>query len=141
MTAGGGTAGRVFVTRPLPAAWLAPLREAGLAVDVHDAEDPLPPDVLHERAAGAVALWVQLTDVVDAALLDAAGPGLRVVATYSVGTNHIDAAACRERGIVVVHTPDVLTDATADLTLALLLAAARRLPEGQRLVASGAWPG
>ncbi len=133
--------GRVFVTRPLPAAWLAPLRDAGLAVDVHDVDDPLPTPALHARAAGAAALWVQLTDVVDAALLDAAGPGLRVVATYSVGTNHIDAAACAARGVAVVHTPDVLTDATADLTLALLLAAARRLPEGQRLVESGSWRG
>jgi len=138
---GDGSAGRVFVTRPLPAAWLAPLREAGLTVDVHEADDPLPTAALHARVAGAAALWVQLTDRVDAALLDAAGPGLRAVATYSVGTNHIDAAACRERGVVVVHTPDVLTDATADLTLALLLAAARRLPEGQRLVESGGWHG
>ena len=136
-----GSAGRVFVTRPLPAAWLAPLREAGLTVDVHEAEEPLPTAALHARVAGAAALWVQLTDRVDAALLDAAGRALRVVATYSVGTNHIDAAACKERGVVVVHTPDVLTDATADLTLALLLAAARRLPEGQRLVASGGWRG
>jgi glyoxylate reductase len=141
MTGAGSATGRVFVTRPLPAAWLAPLREAGLTVDVHEAEDPLPTAELHARVAGAAALWVQLTDRVDAALLDAAGPALRVVATYSVGTNHIDAPACRERGVVVVHTPDVLTDATADLTLALLLAAARRLPEGQRLVASGAWRG
>jgi glyoxylate reductase len=136
-----GVTGRVFVTRPLPAAWLAPLRDAGLAVDAHDAEDALPTDALHARAAGASALWVQLTDVVDAALLDAAGPGLRVVATYSVGTNHIDAAACAARGVAVVHTPDVLTDATADLTMALLLAAARRLPEGQRLVEGGGWRG
>lgn len=141
MTGGDGAGGRVFLTRPLPAAWLAPLRAAGLTVDVHEAEDTLPTAELHARVAGAAALWVQLTDRVDAALLDAAGPGLRVVATYSVGTNHIDAAACQARGIVVVHTPDVLTDATADLTLALLLAAARRLPEGQRLVASGAWRG
>ena len=135
------SAGRVFVTRPLPAAWLEPLREAGLTVDVHAAEEPLATAALHARVAGAAALWVQLTDRVDAALLDAAGPGLRAVATYSVGTNHIDASACKERGVVVVHTPDVLTDATADLTLALLLAAARRLPEGQRLVASGGWRG
>jgi len=141
VSGGAPSAGRVFVTRPLPPAWLAPLRDAGLTVDVHDAEAPLPTAALHTRAAGAAGLWMQLTDRVDAALLDAAGPALRVVATYSVGTNHIDAAACRERGVVVVHTPDVLTDATADLTMALLLAAARRLPEGQRLVASGGWRG
>ena len=135
------TAARVFVTRRLPDAWRAPLAEAGLAVDAAGADDPLTPAELRTRAAGAAALWVQLNDAVDAALLDAAGPGLRVVATYSVGTNHIDLAACRERGVVVVHTPDVLTDATADLAMALLLAAARRLPEGQRLVESGGWTG
>lgn len=136
-----GVAGRVFVTRPLPAAWLAPLRDAGLTVDAHEADEALPTQALHARVTGAAALWVQLTDIVDAALLDAAGAGLRVVATYSVGTNHIDAVACAARGVAVVHTPDVLTDATADLTLALLLAAARRLPEGQRLVESGGWRG
>jgi len=141
MSGSDAVAGRVFVTRPLPAPWLVPLRDAGLTVDAHDADDPLPTPALHARAAGAAALWVQLTDVVDAALLDAVGPGLRVVATYSVGTNHIDAAACAARGVAVVHTPDVLTDATADLTLALLLAAARRLPEGQRLVETGGWRG
>jgi glyoxylate reductase len=141
MTGADVAAGRVFVTRPLPRAWLAPLSDAGLTVDVHDGDDPLPTAALHARVAGAVALWVQLTDQVDASLLDAAGPELKVVATYSVGTNHVDAAACRERGVAVVHTPDVLTDATADLTLALLLAAARRLPEGQRLVESGDWRG
>ena len=135
------TAARVFVTRRLPDAWRAPLAEAGLDVDAAGADDPLTPAELRARAAGAAALWVQLNDTVDAALLDAAGPGLRVVATYSVGTNHIDLAACRERGVVVVHTPDVLTDATADLAMALLLAAARRLPEGQRLVESGGWTG
>jgi glyoxylate reductase len=63
------------------------------------------------------------------------------VATYSVGVDHIDLDACRARGVVVAHTPDVLTDATADLTLALLLAVARRLPEGERLVRAGAWTG
>ena len=135
------TGARVFVTRRLPDAWRAPLAEAGLDVDAAGADDPLTPAELRTRAAGAAALWVQLNDAVDAALLDAAGPGLRVVATYSVGTNHIDLAACRERGVVVVHTPDVLTDATADLAMALLLAAARRLPEGQRLVESGGWTG
>mgnify|MGYP002620621877 FL=1 len=135
------TGARVFVTRRLPDAWRAPLAEAGLDVDAAGADDPLTPAELRARAAGAAALWVQLNDTVDAALLDAAGPGLRVVATYSVGTNHIDLAACRERGVVVVHTPDVLTDATADLAMALLLAAARRLPEGQRLVESGGWTG
>lgn len=135
------TGARVFVTRRLPDAWRAPLAEAGLDVDAAGADDPLTPAELRARAAGAAALWVQLNDTVDAALLDAAGPGLRVVATYSVGTNHIDLTACRERGVVVVHTPDVLTDATADLAMALLLAAARRLPEGQRLVESGGWTG
>jgi len=132
---------RVFVTRRLPEAWRTPLTAAGLEVDAAAGDEPLSSAALRARSVGAAALWVQLNDTVDAALLDAAGAALRVVATYSVGTNHIDLEACRARGVVVARTPDVLTDATADLALALLLAAARRLPEGQRLVAGGAWTG
>ena len=133
---------RVLLTSALPQPWLAPLTTAGIAVEVVGRRGDAPDAAeLRERAPGAAALWVQLTDPVDAALLDAAGASLRVVATYSVGTNHIDLEACRARGVTVVNTPDVLTDATADLTMALMLAAARRLPEGQRLVAGGDWTG
>ena len=130
-----------MLTRALPSAWWAPLQHAGLKVVAHHDPDRAPERVdLLRQVAGAAALWVQLSDRVDAELLDAAGPSLQVVATYSVGTDHIDVAACKERGVLVLHTPDVLTDATADLAMALMLAAARRLPEGRALIDTG-WPG
>jgi glyoxylate reductase len=71
----------------------------------------------------------------------AAAPRVRLVASHSVGVDHVDLAACRERGVLVTNTPDVLTDATADLALALILAVARRLHEGEALARSGAWDG
>jgi glyoxylate reductase len=88
----------------------------------------------------ADALVCLLGDRVDAAVLDAA-PRLRVVANYAVGYDNVDVAAATARGVVVANTPDVLTDATADFTWALLLACARRLGEGERLVRAGAWTG
>lgn len=132
---------RVFVTRRLPAAGLAPLREAGLAVDVYDGEEAVPRRELLRRAAGAAALVTLMSERVDDELLDAAGPSLRVVANYAVGYDNVDMAACARRGVAVANTPDVLTDATADLAFALLLAAARRLVEGDALVRSGRWTG
>ena len=90
--------------------------------------------------ADADALICLLLDRIDAALL-ARAPKLRVVATCAVGHDNIDVAACTARGIAVCNTPDVLTEATAELAFALLLAAARRLPEGEALVRGGAWPG
>jgi glyoxylate reductase len=78
---------------------------------------------------------------VDAELLDASGPALRVVANFAVGYDNVDVAACRERGVIVTNTPDVLTNATAELAVALMLATARRLGEGERLVRAGRWTG
>lgn len=88
----------------------------------------------------AEALVVMLSEPLSEADLDAA-PGLRAIGTYSVGVNHLPLAACQARGIAVVNTPGVLTDATADLALALLLAVTRRVAEGEALVRSGAWAG
>ena len=133
--------GRVVVTRALPQSWLEPLVEAGLTLDVIDQDDAPTSDELHARVRGATALWVMLGDRVDAALLEAAGAQLQVVATFSVGVDHVDLAACRARGVAVANTPDVLTNATADLAMALLLALARRLREGEDLLRSGAWAG
>ena len=78
---------------------------------------------------------------VDAELLDAAGASLRVVANFAVGYDNVDVAACRERGVIVTNTPDVLTNATAELAVALMLAAARRLGEAERIVRAGRWAG
>lgn len=132
---------RVFVTRRIPDAGLAPLREAGLAVDVYDSDEAITRSELLRRAAGAAALVTLLSERVDDELLDAAGPGLRVVANYAVGYDNVDVAACSRRGVTVTNTPDVLTEATADMAFALLLAAARRVVEGDALVRSGAWTG
>ena len=128
---------RVFVTRALPGAGLDPLR-AEHEVDVWEGAEPLSPEELRARAARAEGLLTMLTDRVDGALLEAAS-GLRVVANYAVGSDNIDLEAAREGGVAVGVTPDVLTDATADLAWALLLAAARRLPEGIDAVRAGRW--
>jgi gluconate 2-dehydrogenase len=96
------------------------------------------PEEIRTKLAGCDALYVVATDRVDAALLDAC-PSLRIVATGSVGINHIDVAACSARGIVVTNTPDVLTEATADMAWALLMATARRVTESERWLRNGQW--
>ena len=128
---------RCFVTRALPGAALDRLA-AEHEVDVWEAPLPPPPAELRARAGEAEALLCLLTDRVDEQLLDAA-PRLRVVANYAVGTDNIDVAAAARRGIAVGATPDVLTEATADLAFALLLACARRVVEGAAAVRGGAW--
>ena len=120
---------RIFVTRELPGPALGRLSAAGHELDVWPGRTPPPPD----------ALLTLITDAIDAALLDAC-PGLRAVANYGVGVDNIDVAACVQRGIAVGNTPDVLTAATADLAFALILAAARRLPEAIAAVREGDWP-
>jgi glyoxylate reductase len=92
------------------------------------------------RVAGKQALVSMVTDTIDRAVVEA-GEALKIIANVAVGYNNVDVAAAQARGIVVTNTPDVLTDATADLTLALLLAVTRRLGEGERLLRRGAWPG
>jgi glyoxylate reductase len=131
----------VLVTRPLPAPGASPLRRAGLHVDQLGRDEPVDPGTLRAAVTGRSAVLCLLTERIDAAVLDAAGPDLRVVANLAVGYDNVDVAAAAERGLVVTNTPDVLTEATADLTWALLLAAARRLVEGDALVRTGRWEG
>ena len=128
---------RCFVTRGIP----------GTAVErlaaEHDVEvwpERLPPsrEQLRERAAGVEGLLCMLTDPVDRGLFEAA-PGLRAVSTYAVGTDNIDLGAASERGVPVGHAPDVLTETSADLALALMLAVMRRIPEGDTEVRAGEW--
>lgn len=130
---------RVFVTRQLPGTALERLG-ARHAIDVWPERQPPPHDQLIARAKDAEGLLSLLTDRMDA---DTIGqlPKLRVIANYAVGFNNIDLAAAAARGIKVGNTPDVLTDATADATFALLLAAARRLPEALAAARSGVWLG
>ncbi len=124
---------RIAVTRRIPEPALAMLREAGeVWVSPHDR--PLAPAELHQAVAGADAILTLLHDRVDGALLDAAGPRLRCVANVAVGYDNVDLAAATARGVVVTNTPGVLTDATADLAMALILSVTRRLPEGERLL-------
>jgi glyoxylate reductase len=118
---------RVFVTRRVFGDALDELR-AEHDVEVWEGALPPSPSELRAEAAGAHGLLCLLTERIDAELL-AACPDLRVIANYAVGTDNVDLDACRARGIGVGRTPDVLTDATADLAFALLLAVARRLPE------------
>lgn len=129
---------RVVVSRAIPVGPLGALREAGHEVVVSPGGDPATPSELRALVAGAEGLLCTLTDRVDAALLEAA-PGLRVIANFAVGVDNIDLAEAAARGIAVGNTPDVLTDATADLAFALLLSAARRLPEAAANVSGGHW--
>jgi len=94
---------------------------------------------LKQRIRGATGLLCLLTDKIDAEVLDAAGPSLKYISTVSVGYDHIDIGECKKRGIAVGNTAGVLTNATADLTLALLLATARRITEAAAAVKSGEW--
>jgi glyoxylate reductase len=127
------------VTNRLPESAVELLREAG-EVRGGEQEKAIPRDYLLELVAGTDAILTLLGDSVDAELFDAAGPQLRCVANVAVGYDNVDLAAAAARGVVVTNTPGVLDDATADLTLALILAATRRLAEGDRLVRSGrAW--
>ena len=125
----------VLVTRRLPAPVLERLA-AACDLDLWADGEVMPRRELLARVAGKAGLLPLLTDRVDAELLDAAGPGLRVVANYAVGHDNVDLDACTARGVLATNTPDVLTEATADMTWALLLAAARRVTEGDRFLRS-----
>jgi glyoxylate reductase len=128
---------RCFVTRELPGPALDRLRDRH-EVDVWPKRLPPPYDELRRRTADAEGLLSLLTDRVDAELIQGS-PNLRAIANYAVGYDNIDLDAAAARGIPVGNTPDVLTDATADLAFALLLAAARRLPEATASVMDGDW--
>jgi glyoxylate reductase len=119
---------RVFVTRRIP---LEALQRLSAVCEVEVWADPLPPsrDVLLQRVAHCDGLLTLLSDRVDAAVMDAAGTSLRVISNYAVGVNNIDLSAADARGIAVGNTPGVLTEATADMAVLLLLAASRRFAE------------
>jgi len=129
---------RVFVTRIIPEGGLKLVREA---CDAEIWEDELPPprEVLLEKVRGVDGLLPLLTDTIDADLMDAAGPQLKVIANYAVGYNNIDVDAATARGIRVGNTPGVLTDTTADFAFTLLMSAARRVVEGMDYVRAGKW--
>jgi glyoxylate reductase len=128
---------RCFVTRPLPGGGLDRLA-AQHDVDLWPRRLPPPPEALREHAAPAEGLLCLLTDRIDAALI-AGCPRLRVISNFAVGCDNVDVVAVRARGVALGYTPDVLTETTADLAFALMLAIARRLPEAMAAVRAGEW--
>lgn len=128
----------VCTTRPLPSAegeFVVPGAEVRVGPDrgFKSADD------LRAFVMGAHAIVSWVSERIDGAALDAAGKQLKIVANFAVGYDNIDVPACRERGVVVTNTPDAVTEGTADVAWALLLAAARRVGEGDRFARSGAW--
>ncbi|KAG5286869.1 hypothetical protein AALO_G00019660 [Alosa alosa] len=131
---------RVYVTRSMPPDGLDILRKSGqVQFDMWDSDDPVPRAELLKKVKGVDALFCVLTEKIDAELLDAAGPNLRVVSTMSVGYDHLSLDELKKRGIRVGYTPDVLTDAVAELTVALLLCTSRRLVEATHEAKTGGW--
>jgi lactate dehydrogenase-like 2-hydroxyacid dehydrogenase len=128
---------RVVITRRPPGEAVAAIA-AETDVWLWDEDRPIPVEELHRRVAGAAGLYCMLTDAIDQGLLGA-GPLLQVISTMAVGVDNIDLAACTERGIPVGHTPDVLTETTADTAFGLIVVAARRLGEGRDYVRAGHW--
>ena len=129
----------VLLTRKLPSSVVARL-EASCDVERFEGDANMSHEALVERIGGKHGLISLITDSIDAAAI-AAGSQLRVIANVGVGYNNIDVAAARGRGIIVTNTPDILTDATADFTIALILAVTRRLGEGERLIRRRDWTG
>ncbi len=129
---------RVVVTRRVPQEAIQLLQET-CEVQLWDSDEPIPRATLLEWVAGCDGLYCLLTEKINDELLDAAGPQLKVVSTMSVGYDHVDVAACARRNIAIGFTPDVLTRTTAELAVALLMATARRIPEGVQAVKDGEW--
>ena len=129
---------KVFVTRRIPEKGLEMIRKE-FTVEVWPGEMPPTQDELKKSIKGAAGILSLLTDKIDAAVMDAAGSGLKVISNYAVGYDNIDVPEATQRGIAVGNTPGVLTEATADHTFALLMAAARRVAEGDRQVRAGGW--
>jgi len=136
-TIGSDAPPRVHVTFALPPGAAAELAGTGLQVDsAREGDGDARADLL-AGVSGASGIISTVTDRIDGEVMDAAGPGLRVIANFGVGYDNIDVAAARERGVIVTNTPGVLDNATADVAFALLLATARRIVESDRFVRAG----
>lgn len=134
---------RIFVSRRIPEAGLRILHNAfgEGSVDVYPSDEMIPREDLLREVRGVDAIFLILTETMDAEVFDAAGPQLQIVANMAVGYNNVDVAEATKRGVPITNTPGVLTDTTADLTWALLLAAARRIPESEMYLREGKWKG
>ncbi|HEX8571601.1 MAG TPA: D-glycerate dehydrogenase [Allosphingosinicella sp.] len=131
---------KVIVTRRLPAPVEAKLAER-FEVELNPGDEPLDRHALQEAMARCEVLAPAVTDRIDAGLIESAGPRLKLIANFGAGTDNIDLAAARARGIAVTNTPGVLTEDTADLVMALILMAMRGLGEGERILRGGRWHG
>ncbi|MEH3047983.1 2-hydroxyacid dehydrogenase [Sphingomonas adhaesiva] len=131
---------KVIVTRELPDVVMRRLEEL-FDTRLHTDDRPMTRDALAAAMADCDVLVPAVTDTIDAALIADAGERLRLIANFGAGVNHIDLKAARTRGIIVTNTPGVLTEDTADMTMALILSVPRRLAEGEKLVRSGEWKG
>ncbi len=131
---------KVVITRKLPGVSLSRIQEVATAV-LSGRDGPMPRKDLMSKVRGASGILSTLEDRIDAALMDAAGRTLRVVSNFAVGVNNIDVAEATRRGIRVCNTPDVLTEATADLGFGLMMAAARRFSESERYLREGKFTG
>jgi glyoxylate reductase len=130
----------VIVTRKLPDPIETRMMEL-FACRLNLDDTPLSKPELIAAVERADVLVPTVTDRIDAEVLDAAGPALKLIASFGTGIDHVDLAAAQRRGIIVTNTPGVLTEDTADMTMALILAVSRRLAEGERLIRSGGWTG
>lgn len=128
----------IYITRKLPDYILAPYQEQFNFRMWHDDEKPVPKEVLYEEAKEADGLLTLLTEKIDRAFLQHASH-LKIIANMAVGYDNIDVAAAEEYGIVITNTPDVLTESTADLTFALLMATARRIVEASNVIYDNKW--
>ena len=131
---------KVIVTRRFPEPVEARMR-ALFDIDLRTDDQPMTRSELEAAVRGCEVLAPTVTDRIDGDLLTAAGPRLRLIANFGAGTDHVDLAAARGRGILVSNTPDVLTEDTADIFLALILSASRGLSQGERLLRAGQWTG
>src|SRR3954469_12675459 len=131
---------KVIVTRRLPEPVEAEL-EARFGAEINRSGKGLDRDALADALRGCDVLACSVGDRIDAALIGEAGARVRLIANFGVGVDHIDVAAARAKGIAVTNTPDVLTDDTADIAIALILMVLRRLREGERMLRAGAWGG
>ena len=130
----------VVVTRRLPEVIETRMKEL-FDVELRDTDAPMTRDEIVSAMKRADVLVPTLTDTVDAGMLTQAGDQLRLIANYGSGVDHIDVQTARQRGVLVSNTPGVVTEDTADMTLALILAVTRRIPEGLALMQSGEWQG
>ncbi|XP_072260631.1 glyoxylate reductase/hydroxypyruvate reductase-like [Pyxicephalus adspersus] len=140
MKAAGKQLPKIYVTRRIPPDGIKILQQSGSCeIEQWDSDDPVPRSELLKKVAGIQGLYCLLTEKIDKEVLDAAGPSLKVISTMSVGYDHLSLDDIKKRGIRVGFTPDVLTEAVAELTVALLLATSRRLIEAVDEARSGGW--